>query len=181
MDYSASMNDEENPSGASPWASPGHSPQHSRTTFGTIGAEPPQSPYRGFGANPTSNGEQEGGGFGAGEHEYARPDTASTISGADTRVDETSTVAPSVADSEQTDGFVAGQGQTPMPEQARGPPRLAGESEGQNRKPTQPQYKLQAKITGLERTGRKDPILRFDVHVRSIATYAGHRGVLIRL
>ncbi|KAK3486008.1 vacuolar protein sorting-associated protein Vps17 [Neurospora hispaniola] len=28
----------------------------------------------------------------------------------------------------------------------------------------QPQFKLQAKITGLERTGRKDPILRFDVH-----------------
>ncbi|KAL8949629.1 MAG: hypothetical protein Q9222_004274 [Ikaeria aurantiellina] len=27
-----------------------------------------------------------------------------------------------------------------------------------------PQYKLQAKITSLERTGRKDPILRFDVH-----------------
>ncbi|KAF7195784.1 Vacuolar protein sorting-associated protein 17 [Pseudocercospora fuligena] len=27
-----------------------------------------------------------------------------------------------------------------------------------------PQYKLQAKITGLERTGKKDPILRFDVH-----------------
>jgi hypothetical protein len=31
--------------------------------------------------------------------------------------------------------------------------------------PQAPQYKLQAKITGLERTGRKDPILRFDVHV----------------
>lgn len=30
-----------------------------------------------------------------------------------------------------------------------------------------PQYKLQAKVTGLERTGRKDPILRFDVHVLS--------------
>lgn len=28
-----------------------------------------------------------------------------------------------------------------------------------------PQYKLQAKITGLERTGKKDPILRFDVYV----------------
>ena len=27
------------------------------------------------------------------------------------------------------------------------------------------QYSLHAKITGLERTGRKDPILRFDVHV----------------
>ena len=35
-----------------------------------------------------------------------------------------------------------------------------------------PQYKLQAKITGLERTGRKDPILRFDVHVRTfLATF----------
>ena len=32
-----------------------------------------------------------------------------------------------------------------------------------------PQYKLQAKITALERTGRKDPILRFDVHVCSPA------------
>ena len=28
-----------------------------------------------------------------------------------------------------------------------------------------PQYKLQAKVTGLERTGRKDPAVRFDVHV----------------
>ncbi len=28
-----------------------------------------------------------------------------------------------------------------------------------------PQYKLQAKITGLERVGKKDPILRFDVYV----------------
>ena len=28
-----------------------------------------------------------------------------------------------------------------------------------------PQYKLQAKITGLERTGKKDPAIRFDVHV----------------
>jgi len=29
----------------------------------------------------------------------------------------------------------------------------------------QVQYKLQAKVNGLERSGRKDPILRFDVHV----------------
>lgn len=28
-----------------------------------------------------------------------------------------------------------------------------------------PNYKLQAKITGLERSGKKDPILRFDVYV----------------
>lgn len=30
-----------------------------------------------------------------------------------------------------------------------------------------PQYKLQAKVTALERTGRKDPVLRFDVYVRN--------------
>ena len=36
-----------------------------------------------------------------------------------------------------------------------------------------PQYKLEAKITGLERTGRKDPILRFDVHVSQVKTETG--------
>lgn len=29
-----------------------------------------------------------------------------------------------------------------------------------------PVYRVQAKITGLERTGKKDPIFRFDIHVR---------------
>ena len=30
-----------------------------------------------------------------------------------------------------------------------------------------PQYKLQAKVTALERSGRKDPVIRFDVYVCS--------------
>ena len=33
-----------------------------------------------------------------------------------------------------------------------------------------PQYRLQCKITALERTGRKDPILKFDVHVRLLSS-----------
>lgn len=39
-----------------------------------------------------------------------------------------------------------------------------------------PQYKLQAKITGLERPAKKDPILKFDVHVccGTVATLHGH-------
>jgi len=37
-----------------------------------------------------------------------------------------------------------------------------------------PQYKLQAKITGLERTGKKDAILRFDVYVRRMALKLAH-------
>lgn len=35
------------------------------------------------------------------------------------------------------------------------------------------QYKLQAKITGLERSGKKDPILKFDVYVRSVQARGG--------
>lgn len=38
-----------------------------------------------------------------------------------------------------------------------------------------PHYKLHAKITALERTGKKDPILRFDVHVSSRMMQAFNR------
>ena len=47
----------------------------------------------------------------------------------------------------------------------RGPPGRYHQNARQGQRP--PQYKLQAKITGLERTGKKDPAIRFDVHVRS--------------
>jgi hypothetical protein len=63
------------------------------------------------------------------------------------------------------------------------------QAEGENRRPQsaaryhgaaphpaqqrQPQYKLQTKITGLERTGKKDAILRFDVYV----CYATHSQI----
>ena len=40
-----------------------------------------------------------------------------------------------------------------------------------------PQYKLQAKITGLERTGKKDPAITFDVHV---SLKKRRRGVLVK-
>lgn len=56
------------------------------------------------------------------------------------------------------------QQQAQQQQRSGGPNRYRGTT-----RPTQrqnlPQYKLQAKITGLERTGRKDPVLRFDVHV----------------
>ncbi|KAK6343078.1 Vacuolar protein sorting-associated protein 17 [Orbilia javanica] len=50
-------------------------------------------------------------------------------------------------------------GYRPEP-QVRSSSKQAGQ---QQQRPTV-QYKLRAKVTGLERTGRKDPILRFDVH-----------------
>lgn len=41
-------------------------------------------------------------------------------------------------------------------------------------KPSPPQYKLQAKVNGLERSGRKDTILRFDIYVRALALELYH-------
>ncbi|KAK6504393.1 Vacuolar protein sorting-associated protein 17 [Arthrobotrys conoides] len=42
--------------------------------------------------------------------------------------------------------------------------RSSSKQAGQQQQRPSVQYKLRAKVTGLERTGRKDPILRFDVH-----------------
>lgn len=48
------------------------------------------------------------------------------------------------------------------PSQQQYPPQQQQQNPSQQRS----QYHLQAKITGLERSGRKDPIHKFDVHVR---------------
>lgn len=56
------------------------------------------------------------------------------------------------------------QGQGQGEEQRRSRYHGASQQHPQSRQ-QQPQYKLQAKITGLERSGKKDPILRFDVYV----------------
>lgn len=169
MDYSASITDADHPVGASPWGnSPASSPQPNRSTFGPLTAGPPASPPQ-FGSQASSNGfgghEHDEGGFGISDDEYRRPDTASTTSGAETQAEESA--------SEGRPGRPEGYGHSPTvsPLQAQVPNRLpgstahAGHEQPPSRRSTQPMYKLQAKITGLERTGRKDPILRFDVHV----------------
>ncbi|KAG9579899.1 vacuolar protein sorting-associated protein Vps17, partial [Aureobasidium melanogenum] len=50
--------------------------------------------------------------------------------------------------------------------QQQPPQNYQQQQQQQQQQPQQPrkQYKLQAKITALERTGRKDPVLRFDVY-----------------
>lgn len=53
----------------------------------------------------------------------------------------------------------------PSPSQRTQTPSRYHPGARQQSKPQQAVYKIQAKITGLERTGKKDPILRFDVHV----------------
>jgi hypothetical protein len=171
MDYSASIQDADHPAEASPWgSSPGSSPQHNRPAFGAAVSETPASPS-GFGTHTSSNGfrsEQDDEGFGAGDGGYnRRPDTASTVSEAENPAEESRTEeAPSHQPELQQH-----QAQQPRQPDQQEPVGPAGDHahrarERRARKPAQQQFKLQAKITGLERTGRKDPILRFDVHVR---------------
>ncbi|KAL3303438.1 PX domain-containing protein [Colletotrichum asianum] len=160
MDYSAISHDD-NPGGASPWGnSPGSSPNPNQTTFGSIagdlGGEQPGSPFR-YSPNP-GNGDLEG--FGG---EFRRPDTAtSTESATEVETQESRTEVDSEA---RTSGEAGPETPQKSQEQGEAAQSAAGQArQEQQRKPQQPQYRLQAKITGLERTGKKDPILRFDVH-----------------
>jgi hypothetical protein len=175
MDYSASINDADNPAGASPWgSSPVASPQQPRTnTFPPRDVISP-TPYS---PNPAGNASYsqedmsgEGGFNGANNGAEAsnydngrRPDTAeSTQSDVEPQQD--------FGQHHQHQQQAPAQQQYPAGQHRPEPQRYHHTAARQGQHAQNPHYKLQAKITGLERTGRKDPILRFDVHVRSSHT-----------
>lgn len=167
MDYSSALTNESEHVGSSPWAS---SPQHNRTSFGPPTNDipssplPPRSPYadddiqeHGFGS-PRIGGDDSltspvPGGFGD--------------QGGHAQTDSHQPTSPQRQHQQQR------QPQSPPQDQQQGntPQRYHGARPRHNQ--NQPQYKLQAKVTGLERTGRKDPILRFDVYVRRLFPYCG--------
>jgi hypothetical protein len=160
MDYSSSLHDGDNPAEASPWgSSPAPSPQHNRTSFNPT-PEAPGSPVYGqnrpHGDNYTSDSGIAGG--------PGLSDEAENAHAYDQRQDT-------------TEPNVEHQGPQPVEQQPadyseqQRQPHPGQDAQRQQRAPQPaarqgPHYKLQAKITGLERVGRKDPILRFDVHVR---------------
>ncbi|KAI0489909.1 hypothetical protein F4859DRAFT_462862 [Xylaria cf. heliscus] len=164
MDY----RDDEHASGASPWGSPPATPQRNVTNYNPISGSQSPTPFQ-YGSREPSNGfAQEDPGLDA----FRRPNTASSTA-------STTAYEPSQqSEPPQQAGFGAepeaqpSAPQPPQPAQGEpsndGPSNVPGIQQGQQsqqaRRPPGPQYKLQAKITGLERTGKKDPILRFDVH-----------------
>lgn len=115
---------------------------------------------------------EEEGGFGEADAGFARPRTASTAAASDSFTDRSRTDVASVQQEHDHEGQAAAQPQGSGHEEVvarQGQQPQQGESVEQHhpsqaQRPVQPLYKLQAKITGLERNGRKDPILRFDVH-----------------
>ncbi|OAK97124.1 retromer complex subunit Vps17 [Phaeosphaeriaceae sp. SRC1lsM3a] len=154
MDYSA--HDSDLPGGGDPWAS---SPQHNRQSFGQPPtSDIPSSPLPAQ-ASPYGQGSEQYGYMG--DHDAQnRPNTASSNG------DHAQQPALATHDAPQSPQPVQGQQQQQQqapqqaPQQGQQPQRYHG-TRAQRQ---QQHYKLQAKVTGLERNGKKDPILRFDVY-----------------
>jgi len=169
--------------GASPWGnSPGSSPRQTRGFGSSLGddyqdAEADQTPF-GFGVPATAAGlsrettdELEHGGFGRdGGSEIMAVEHPSGTGGG------SGLFTAREGDTGQGHGHNDSQDDVPpeTPVKSHDQQRAAelgqqqqqGQGQRQQQqKPAALQFRLHAKITGLERTGKKDPILRFDVHV----------------
>lgn len=163
MDYSSSLHDGDNPAEASPWgSSPAPSPKHNRSTFNPA-TESPGSPVlysqnRGHVDNYTNDPSIVGSSGPDKSEETEGPHTYDQSQG----TSESNQEHPTQHPGEEQPGTYSEQ------QQAQ-PSQDAQRQQGATRHTRQgPHYKLQAKITGLERVGRKDPILRFDIHVRML-------------
>ncbi|PBP16412.1 vacuolar protein sorting-associated protein Vps17 [Diplocarpon rosae] len=163
MDYSSSIHDADIPGGASPWgSSPIPSPQHPRASSFPVSGDalPSPSPY-----SPNASGVGFEDTLGGGSDQ--RPDSsAGTESAAesDERRPNTAELDRSRSEQESLLGNRSAEQQNQAQPHRAEPQRYHSAARKPQQQGHAPKYKLQAKITGLERTGRKDPILRFDVH-----------------
>lgn len=152
MDYSTLP--EDNAAGSSPWAS---SPQqHPRPEFKSSASDLPSQQQQSQAQYPYRNGPQES----DVGHDNVVYDPSAPIADSNNTYDQPYR-------QQQSDGprhiQTQGQPQQSSPVIQRQPHQRQSGPPPQQRQ--QPQYKLQAKVNGLERSGRKDPILKFDIHV----------------
>ncbi|KAJ5833677.1 hypothetical protein N7474_001988 [Penicillium riverlandense] len=136
MDYSAISHDPDHSTGSSPWGSP----RADRTTF--AGNDVPSSPLPG----------QEQSADEAEQSQQQSPNLSAQLQRAQ------------LADSEEQAQFATQQPQHASQQQQSSHPARYHPGPRSNARPPAPAYKIQGKITSLERTGKKDPILRFDIH-----------------
>ncbi|KAJ5087765.1 hypothetical protein N7456_011381 [Penicillium angulare] len=144
MDYSTISHDPEHPAEASPWGSP----RADRNTFpASNNSDIPSSPLP---SHEQSAEEADGSQAGAPQS----PDLSAQLQSAQLGDPDYAEGQPPFATQHPSAGDQQ-HSQSPARHQTglRQPSR-----------PQAPQYKIQGKITGLERTGKKDPILRFDIH-----------------
>lgn len=171
MDYSSLPNDPDHPVGSSPWQS---SPQPtSRQLTASEASSTPSSPLAKHSPAAAdspqidregSDEEQRPGKSGG---EYGQSLAGDTFADGETnghtQTASSNDQAPPVM---QQPPQSQQQQQQPgrQPQQRTAPNRYHGTAQRNQQRQPPPQYKLRAKITSLERTGRKDPVLRFDVH-----------------
>ena len=178
MDYSSLPNDPDHPAEADPWQS---SPQPTRTSFPQPeSAKEPDSPTAKHAPStpePQHQEERDG-------SDQESPDASSyeepppNANGAERRPGRSDTASdirfqgPPLTEEELRQQQLYQQRQNERYQQAihaqqhargPGPQRYHPGARAGQRQP--PQYRLHAKITSLERTGKKDPAIAFDVHV----------------
>lgn len=103
---------------------------------------------------------------------FQRPGTGTTASGTEGETEDSTTQNTTSEAGQESQQSEEGLPEPAIPAGAEGQAQQQQQQQpGQAqepRRPAKPQFKLQAKVTGLERTGKKDPILRFDIHVRAL-------------
>lgn len=146
------------PGGSSPWAS---SPEASRATFsGEVGGDQLPAP-----ALREHDGERPGTGHGQnGDPRLQQGYGDSEHRSVGWSAEQQSQWQQQQHNQQQQPTQEAQRGST---EEARRPQSARYHGVPASQRQHVPQYRLQAKITGLERSGKKDPILKFDVSVRN--------------
>ena len=160
MDYSSYPSDPENPAGPSPWQS---SPQPTRkSTFnGSDAASEPPSPTA---QQRHVAGSQR---YSADSDDQGQRSMGASSQSLEPSVEAQGHAQPQSVSNSQERGTTQQQSRQPQQQQHRPnqPSRYHGAVQ-QRQRQNAPQYRLTAKVTGLERSGRKDPVIKFDVHVR---------------
>ncbi|KAI5301533.1 Vacuolar protein sorting-associated protein 17 [Ascosphaera pollenicola] len=173
MDYSA-INQEDHPTGASPWDSP--LPRPDGTFASTLAAGPSSSTFAEDRPDSRDSAdapsEQNDSGALTGSHVGDVPPQDRDLDGFDHTAGVNPAQTPGGHDEHQSQEQQQQQQQqrSSLPARYQTGARAAQQNQQWQQQQQQqqqqrqtPSYKLQAKITGLERTGKKDLILRFDV------------------
>ena len=174
MDYGSLPNDPDNPIGSSPWQS---SPQpNSRQFSASEASTAPSSPLAKHSSQTADSSleiEREDGNeeqraeSGEGRRLFdGEPIVQPAVNG---HAQRTTDDAQHLSQADRVQQQHRQQPRQPSQQQRAIPNRYHGGAARQPQRQNLPQYKLQAKITSLERTGRKDPVLKFDVHVSSLS------------
>ena len=174
MDYSQLPHDPDHPAGTSPWnTSPRVSarPSFAASASGSEPSSPALTSSAAYGQDSlVKEGIHDEGSAAVGSEAFGRREIDHSTSSQATNEDK----PVSTESSTTNDNTVSPEGSQGQPQTKQGSAQQGSQPGKQNtpsryqggtRSAQRPNYKLQAKITGLERNGRKDPILRFDVHV----------------